>query len=124
MSKVYFIDTGLRNIIIRNLDNLDNRVDRGALIENGVFCNMVKNLLPLEEIHFWRTLTKNEVDFVIAKGDKVKPVEVKYTAFKSTRIPSGIRYFQKEYKSMVSYVLTRDFYGKTAKTIFLPVWLC
>lgn len=124
MSKVYFVDTGLRNIIIRNLNSLDDRVDAGALVENGVCCNILKNLKPLEEIHFWRTLAKNEVDFVLVKGNIIKPIEVKYSTFKSARVPLGIRYFQKDYESKKGFVLTRDFFGTANKTIFLPVWLC
>lgn len=124
MSKVYFIDNGLRNIIIRNMDNLYDRVDTGVLSENAVFSNMLKNLLPLEEINFWRTLAKNEVDFVIVKGNRHVPVEVKSTAFKSAKVPSGIRYFQKEYRCEKGFVLTRDLFEKADKTIFLPLWLC
>lgn len=124
MSKVYFVDTGLRNIVIRNFNNPDERSDIGALVENCVCCNLIKNLAPLEEIHFWRTLAKNEVDFVLVKGEKINPVEVKYTAFKSSRVPLGIRYFQKDYESDEGVVLTKDYFGKADRTIFLPVWLC
>lgn len=124
MSKVYFVDTGLRNIVIRNFNNPDERSDIGALVENCVCCNLIKNLAPLEEIHFWRTLAKNEVDFVLVKGEKIMPVEVKYTAFKSSRVPLGIRYFQKDYESDEGVVLTKDYFGKADRTIFLPVWLC
>ncbi|HDH11975.1 MAG TPA: ATP-binding protein [Nitrospirae bacterium] len=124
MSKVYFIDTGLRNIIIKNPDNIDERIDRGVLIENSVFCNMLKNLSSLEAIHFWRTLAKNEVDFVTVKGNRPMPLEVKCTAFKSAKVPSGIRHFRKVYEPAKSFVLTRDFFGRNDKTIFMPFWLC
>ncbi|MEK6577513.1 MAG: ATP-binding protein, partial [Nitrospirota bacterium] len=124
MSKVYFVDTGLRNIVIRNFNNPDERSDIGALVENCVCCNLIKNLAPLEEIHFWRTLAKNEVDFVLVKGEKISPVEVKYTAFKSSRVPLGIRYFQKDYESDEGVVLTKDYFGKAERAIFLPAWLC
>lgn len=124
MSKVYFIDTGLRNIIIRNVNNIDDRIDGGVLIENSVFCNMLKNLSSLEAIHFWRTLAKNEVDFVTVKENRPEPLEVKWTTFKSAKVPIAMRYFQKTYEPVKSFVLTRDFFGKSDKTIFLPIWLC
>lgn len=123
MSKVFFIDTGLRNVIIKNLNSLDERVDVGPSVENGVFSNMVKNLLPMEEIHFWRTLTKNEVDFVIVKGNLTKPIEVKYSPFKSPKVPVGMRAFQKEYSVSEGIVLTKDYFGKVDKKLFLPAWL-
>jgi uncharacterized protein len=124
MSKVYFVDTGLRNILIRNFNGPDERVDAGLLVENSVFGNLLKNLSPLEEIRFWRTLAKNEVDFVIESGDRTTPIEVKYSSFKLPRVPLGIRYFQKEYGSEGGIVLTRDYFGRTKEAIFLPAWLC
>jgi predicted AAA+ superfamily ATPase len=124
MSKVYFVDTGLRNILIRNFNDPDERVDAGPLVENSVFSNLLKNLSPLEEIRFWRTLAGNEVDFVIEGGDKTKPIEVKHSSFKSPRVPLGIRNFQKEYRAGEGIVLTRDYFGKTGEAVFLPAWLC
>lgn len=124
MAKLYFVDTGLRNIIIRNLNHLEDRTDAGVLVENGVFTNMLKNLSDLEEIHFWRTLAKNEVDFINVKGNFNRPIEVKYSSFKSARVPLGIRSFQREYEATTGIVLTKDYFGTTDKTVFVPVWLC
>lgn len=123
MSKIYFIDTGLRNIIIKNMSAPNERVDAGALIENSVLSQFLKNLLPLQEIHFWRTLAKNEVDFVLIEGNLIMPIEVKYTTFKSPKVPLGIRYFQRDYKTDKSIVLTKDYFGRADNTIFLPWWL-
>lgn len=124
MAKLYFMDTGLRNAIIKNWNNLDERVDAGALVENGVFSNLLKNLSPFEELHFWRTLSRNEVDFITSKGNLRQPIEVKYSAFKSPRIPSGIKAFQSDYETPEGVVLTKDFFGKAGKIAFIPVWLC
>lgn len=123
MAKIYFIDTGLRNIAIKNLNPISERGDAGALVENGVFSNLLKNLVPLQEIHFWRTLSKNEIDFLLVNGNVVRPVEVKFTSFKSPRIPPGVKNFQKDYPSESGIVLTKDFYGEKDRTFFLPVWL-
>jgi predicted AAA+ superfamily ATPase len=124
MSKVYFVDTGLRNMVLKNFSSLESRVDTGALIENTVCGNILKNLKLLEEMHFWRTLSRNEVDIVITKGGEVSPIEVKYPPFKSPRVPAGIRSFASNYPCERSVVLTRDYFGRSDKTIFLPVWLC
>ena len=124
MAKIYFIDTGLRNIAIKNLNTINDRGDSGALVENVVFSNLLKNLSPLQKIHFWRTLAKNEVDFLLLKGDAINPVEVKYSPFKSPRVPLGIKNFQKDYASESGVVLTKDYFGEKDKTLFLPVWLC
>lgn len=124
MPKIYFVDTGMRNIVIRNLGRLDDRADAGALVENGVYGNMLKNMAPLQEIHFWRTLAKNEVDFVFVKEKEIKPVEVKYGAFTRPKVPSGIVRFQQEYDTGSGIVLTKDYFSKTEAVLFLPVWLC
>jgi predicted AAA+ superfamily ATPase len=124
MQKVFFIDTGLRNIILRNTAHPDDRPDSGALAENGVFSNIIKNTSVLQEIHFWRTISKNEVDFVITEGGEVTPVEVKYSSFKRPGIPSGIRQFQKDHPAKHSFVLTKDYFGKNDNTIFVPALLC
>ncbi|MBU1487527.1 ATP-binding protein [bacterium] len=62
MPKVYFEDTGLRNVIIKNLDPLSLRNDSGFLFENAVFNTLIKRLKPLEELKFWRTQAGAEVD--------------------------------------------------------------
>ncbi|MDD5435087.1 MAG: DUF4143 domain-containing protein [Nitrospira sp.] len=108
---------------IKNLNTISERGDAGALVENGVFSNLLKNLVPLQEIHFWRTLAKNEIDFLLVNGNAVRPVEVKFTSFKYPRVPLGIKNFQKEYQSESGIVLTKDYYGEKDLTLFLPVWL-
>ena len=123
MQKVFFIDTGLRNIILRNTSHPDDRPDAGALAENGVFSNMIKNTSVLQEIHFWRTLSKNEIDFILAEGGEVTPIEVKYSSFNRPLIPSGIREFQKNHPAGHSFTLTKNYFGRNGKTIFIPAWL-
>ncbi len=124
MYKIYFVDTGLRNIAIKNFHDLAERTDSGSLLENSVCGNIMKNLAPLSELHFWRTLSKNEVDFVLVEDNKPKAIEVKNASFKSPRVPAGIRYFTKDYPADISFVLNRDFFGKADKVYFLPAWLC
>ena len=43
MSKIYFLDSGFRNAILKQFDGL-NRIDAdGMLLEANVFTEMVKN---------------------------------------------------------------------------------
>ena len=64
MPKVYFGDLGMRNFFKNNFNNFYDRDDRGQLLENGVFCQFL-NQHDTEDIKFWRTRDKKEVDFVI-----------------------------------------------------------
>ena len=76
MPKVFFLDLGLRNFFLDNFTPFLKREDRGALLENAVFCQLAKHR-ENAEIHFWRTTQKQEVDFVIGEKEafevKVNP---------------------------------------------------
>lgn len=64
MPKAYFLDTGLRNHFNGSFDHIEFRNDKGDLLENVVFRELLlKN--QLENIKFWRTLNKAEIDFVV-----------------------------------------------------------
>jgi uncharacterized protein len=63
--KIYFIDTGLRNYLVGNFEN----VQKDFLYENFVL-----NQLKDKKINFWRTTAQTEVDFVV---DEKIPIEVK-----------------------------------------------
>ncbi len=79
MPKVYFNDLGLRNILLKQFGNVDERLDKGHLIENYVYTRL-RNLYKIDEIFFWRTADGNEIDFVIEKTiDKGLAYEVKYS---------------------------------------------
>lgn len=124
MRKYFFLDNGLRNIAIRSLAGLDNRSDAGKLAENAVFADLSKKSPLLEEIGFWRTQSKNEVDFILWQADAMRPVEVKFRPFKEPRIPGGIRSFCQEYPgAKLPVVLTRDYFGKKDGVAFVPCWL-
>ncbi|MEW6456493.1 MAG: ATP-binding protein [Acidobacteriota bacterium] len=72
--KIYFLDTGLRNSLIKDFKPLSSRTDKGFLVENVIATEIYKNGSPL---HFWRTKSKAEVDFIIEKGKERISIEVK-----------------------------------------------
>ncbi len=76
--KVYFLDNGLRNQIFGGFQKLEERADRGALIENLVFSELSKVLNPvLDSLRYWRTKAGTEIDFVIEHQGRLLAVEVK-----------------------------------------------
>lgn len=87
MPKVYFHDLGLRNFFVGSFDAFEIRDDKGELLENAVFRQLlVKN--NAEDINFWRTTQKNEVDFIVngtdafeVKSDVTKFNKKKYESF-------------------------------------------
>ena len=91
MSKVYFNDLGLRNHFVRNYSPIALRDDRGALLENYVF-RLFLDHFKEDDIKFWRTQKKQEVDFIIE--NKIA-YEVKYSKhlFKENKYA----YFREKY---------------------------
>lgn len=87
MSKIYLFDLGIRNQILNNFLKLQDRSDAGSLFENFVYIELLQDITP-ENIHFYRTTHKAEIDFVFEKDNLVYPVEVKYKNF---RKPVGSR---------------------------------
>jgi len=87
MPKVYFNDNGLCNVLTNNFNRLIEREDKGELLENYVY-NRLKNLYDADNLHYWRTVDGNEVDFVVEQSVKEGlAYEVKYNdvQFKSTK---------------------------------------
>ena len=111
--KVFFNDTGLRNFLINNFSSLSSRVDSGALFENAVFGELNKHLDINEEVHFWRTQSGAEVDFIKVKGVEFCPIEAKNQNMKRPEISSSMKNFINAYHPPKFYVFTKDFLGKT-----------
>jgi predicted AAA+ superfamily ATPase len=123
--KVYLLDSGLRNYISNDFNGLDNRNDAGHLVENFVFNQLHGILQPNQQLNFWRTLGKAEVDFVFSTGREVIPIEVKFSPMKKPEINKGMNSFIEKYKPRSAIVATKDFSGKirVGKTVvhFIPV---
>lgn len=85
MPKIYFLDLGLRNFFLRNFRFYQEREDKGQLLENILFRQLLEKYY-FEDIKFWRTVQKNEVDFVVeekfAFEAKVQPERFKKRNYK------------------------------------------
>jgi len=64
MPKVYFKDTGMRNVALNRFFDFKLREDQGALLENYVY-NRLLGIYDSDAVYFWRTADKNEIDFVV-----------------------------------------------------------
>lgn len=123
--KVYFFDTGLRNYAAGNFQNLDLRVDSGALYENFVFLQLIKNE---RVIHFWRTKTQLEVDFLVENGSGEQiPIEVK-SREDDLNVPGGLISYAREYSPKQSVVFVKgNVFGKRKaehmEVYFYPHWI-
>ncbi|MBM4402070.1 MAG: ATP-binding protein [Candidatus Cloacimonetes bacterium] len=124
--KIYFYDSGLRNFLVSNFAALSTRPDKGQLVEEEVFANLNTKLEPPAKIDFWRTRGRAEVDFVLRVGDKMVPVEVKFSPFAKPKLSAGFRSFVDSYKPARGVVLTGGGSYKIkvnqSEIIFCPVW--
>ncbi len=100
--KLYFLDLGFRNVVLNNFTNFDSRDDRGKLMENFVFRELLSNFEEYK-INYWRTTGKAEVDFVLSKDNNIIPIEVKLGGKKLTR---GFYSFLKAYKPERAIIIT------------------
>jgi len=94
MPKLFFNDTGMRNVILNRFYDFDKRADKGELFENYIF-RRLSELYGKEQIRYWRTVDKNEIDFVINESfGQGKAYEVK-TKCPAKKIPVSIRFTEK-----------------------------
>ena len=78
MPKVYINDLGLRNVLINYFSPLEQRADKGAVLENFSF-RLLSERFEENQIKYWRTADGNEVDFVIETSYlKGFAVEIKF----------------------------------------------
>lgn len=71
--KVFFYDSGLMSFLWLKTFSKDLV---GNILETSVFGELVKRY-GRRNINFWRTKAKQEIDFIITKGNRLVPVEVK-----------------------------------------------
>jgi predicted AAA+ superfamily ATPase len=67
MRKIYFYDTGIRNTLMSNFNNLESRNDKGALWENFMISEKLKMNKALNadaKTYFWRTSQQQEIDYI------------------------------------------------------------
>jgi predicted AAA+ superfamily ATPase len=99
--KAFFFDVGMRNIIIDDFRDLDNRPDGGALLENAVFVELIKND---KNVKYWRTKQKQEVDFIIeGKNRTLSAFEIKMD-YDSSKM-KGLNIFTEKYKEARKAIL-------------------
>lgn len=76
--KIFFADLGLRNSLIENFKPIGLRDNKGALLENYIYL-LLRNKFSGDNIHFWRSRKKQEVDFIVQKDDgSAAAYEVKF----------------------------------------------
>ena len=103
-TKIYFWDNGIRNAVINDFSVLNLRQDKGKLWENFIVSERIKSNLNKNrwvKSYFWRTLQKQEIDYIEEENGKINGYEFKWNAEAKRTTPSA---FQEAYRSVVSVV--------------------
>jgi uncharacterized protein len=85
--KIYFYDNGIRNAIIGNFLPLNQRTDVGALWENFLINERMKNNFPdiMQNRYFWRTTQQQEIDYIEENVHGLKAFEFKWSETKKIK---------------------------------------
>ena len=96
--KVYFIDNGIRNQLLQNLSQAwETRPDKGQLLENWAFSEIIKILPFQSSLKFWRSKSGAQVDAVIEHAGKIFALEIKASTMKSPAFSRSLRSFVDAY---------------------------
>lgn len=107
--KIYFYDNGIRNMVIGNFNPIDLRTDKGALWENFLISERLKQneyKQSLARIYFWRTKQQQEVDFVEDKSGEIFGYEFKWNKKRNSKLPKT---FTETYNAKSSVIDKNNF---------------
>ncbi len=92
--KIYFYDNGIRNALIANFNQIENRNDVGALWENFIISERIKYLQYSgiwTNFWFWRNKEQREIDFIEEAGGKIHAYEFKWNLEAKYKVPKQFK---------------------------------
>ena len=105
--KIYFWDLGIRNYLIGNLSQVENRTDTGSLWENFIIAERLKRNIyrgSMAQYWFWRTLQQKEIDYLEEENGQIHAYEFKWNDKKANvRAPES---FARAYSDASFQVIT------------------
>lgn len=106
--KIYFYDNGIRNSLISNFNQIENRQDIDALWENFLIAERIK-YLRYNKVYanywFWRTKEQKEIDFIEEFNDQITAYEFKWNPKISVKTP---KLFLKTYSNASFKIIHKD----------------
>ncbi|HPK23204.1 MAG TPA: ATP-binding protein [Smithella sp.] len=109
--RYYFLDNGVRNALINNFNPLSQRNDCGELWENYLIMERLKRQEYLDtpaNNYFWRTYTRQEIDFVEERQGRLFGYEMKWGKAK----PKPPKLWQSAYPESSYELINRENYLK------------
>ena len=92
---MYFWDLGIRNAVIGNLSQIENRTDVGELWENYAIAERMKKITyanSFAQSYFWRTRQQHEIDYLEEVDGQLSAFEFKWNDRKANvKCPESFR---------------------------------
>ena len=122
--KSYLVDTGLRASLMQDFTLLPKTIEYGQIAENFVVCELLKSAKPIDQILYWRTKTKQEVDIIKKQEKELIPIEIKSGDINN--IPFNLKAFIKQYQPKKAYILNhsviKNINFQNCQIQFRPLW--
>ena len=102
--KVYFIDLGIRNALVGDVNPIELRFDSGSIWENFLFLERMKALANANKTvscYFWRSYSGAEVDYIEQSNDGLQAYELK---LRTNRLSKGSHAFSQKYAIPVKLI--------------------
>lgn len=103
--KIYLVDNGIRNRLVHDFKPLHERGDAGPALESWVFSELWKALPDGATLHFWRSTSGAEVDFVVHRAPVTVAIEVKAARLTRPRFPRAARSFVEAYRPKALFIV-------------------
>jgi predicted AAA+ superfamily ATPase len=110
--KIYFYDNGIRNALLANFNQIENRTDVGILCENFIVSERIKYLnynKKWANYWFWRTKEQKELDFIEEEEGQITAYEFKWNPDAKVKFP---KQFLEHYPKSKFEVIHRDNFEK------------
>lgn len=107
---IYFVDNGIRNVLISNFNPLFLRNDIDQLWRNWLISERIKwNKLngKLADYKFWRTHTRQTMDFLEIQEGKIAAYKTSWEKKKKIKFPAS---FSEAYPNISTHTLNRSTY--------------
>jgi predicted AAA+ superfamily ATPase len=92
--KIYFYDNGIRNALIANFSQIENRSDIGALWENFLVSERLKSLsykAVWTNHWYWRNTEQQEIDYLEDGDGKLSAFEFKWNPKAKVKFPNSFK---------------------------------
>ena len=126
--KLYFLDPGLACYLlgIKDADMLATHPLRGALFENFIVTELLKNRFNAGQrsnLYFWRDQSGHEIDVLVDEGSRLVPVEIKSGQTITSDYFKSLRYWKKLTETKDGYIFFGGDIGqKRSDGIFVKSW--